>query len=150
MRTILSTGIRAGAGSLRARRGFTFFEVMVAVAVFATGITMIYRALIFSLDLQTHLVHRLYVNNLLDDELAVFRQELGQTADPLLVQSSRSRDVAVVLNNRPVVFRLSFAVEPVAGLPDLLAVRLVINWDERGRVVTLSRATYCLHDEEEG
>ena len=148
MRMILSIGNRAGAA--RARQGFTFFEVMVAVAVFAAGITMIYRALIFSLDLQTHLVHRLYVNNLLDDELAVFVQELGRTGDPLLTQGSRSRDLAVVLNNRPLVFRLEYAVDPVAGLPDLLAVRLVIDWDERGRTVTLSRTAYCQYDGKEG
>lgn len=121
-------------------KGFTFFEVMVAIAILTTGLVMIYKAFLLSVDYQGYLTNRLYAMNLLDHKISLIQREY-QDKGELPVQQ-RGEKFEVVLNRRTVTFQFDMAFEGVDGLEDVLEMVLFLSWEDRGKTRKLSRVAY--------
>jgi len=121
------------------KKAFTFVEIMVTITILATGIVMIYKTFLISLDQQSYLTHRLYANNLLDQkivELGILFQEKGEAA----LQKGSFKDM--MIHNKKIPFEIKTAFESVVNLPDLLQVNMGVYWSEHGRPVRLTRSIY--------
>lgn len=131
-----------GMTARRQRRwaGFTFFEVMVTMAILAGGLVLVYRAMLTTLDHQDYLIARLYAGQLLDDRIAVIEREYDDTAErPVLIGPEVYR---AVLNNQPFTFIMTAEYATVADLEDVSELRVVLSWNERGRPFQMTRAVY--------
>ncbi len=127
-------------GDRKSRRGFTFFEVMVTVAILATGVVMIYKALLLSLDHQSRLTHRLYAMNLLDHKMTSVQRGYQESGTiPLGTSEEIHR---VMLNNRPMAFQFTMNFSDMGDLEDIFQLDLILSWRERGRASHLSRSAY--------
>ena len=122
----------------RGRKGFTFFEVMVTVAIFASGIVMIYKSLLAGLDYHTHLTNRLFALHYLEDQYSSIQREYRLTGQvPLGYHNKR---VDVILDNRPVSFELGVQFEdPMEFKEGVHEFVLTLKWQERGRNRKLKR-----------
>ncbi|OGX07472.1 MAG: hypothetical protein A2Z88_07205 [Omnitrophica WOR_2 bacterium GWA2_47_8] len=121
-------------------RGFTFFELMVTVAILGCGIVFIYRSFFMSLNVIQHLSYRLYGDVLLDNKIQELQEEfyLSGTVD----EASSLQAQTVQINNRPISFVFSADIKQVAKLNDLSFVYLKIMWREGNKNVQLSRQAY--------
>lgn len=122
------------------RRGFTFVEIMVTITILSTGIVMIYKAFLISLDQQNYLVHRLYANNLLDQKIAELGRLFQERGKDALKKEGLVEDV--VIHNKQVPFEIKTFFEDFADLPDLLELNVGVFWSEHGRPVRLTRVAY--------
>ena len=126
--------------SIGNKKGFTFFELMVTVAILSTGITLIYRSFLISLDYQEYLSHRLYAINLLNDAIAIRQWELQDKGKVDLGQHMETVDAK--LNNKKVAFQISTLVRKVDQLENIFELDTVLAWLENGRSVRLVQSTY--------
>lgn len=124
----------------KSRRGFTFFEVMVTVAILSTGVVMIYKALLISLDHQQYLTHRLYAMNLLEDKTVSIQRNYQESGNLPLGENEEIH--RVMLNNKPMSFYFTMDFSNMGDLEDIFQLDLVLSWRERGRLIHLSRSAY--------
>ena len=113
---------------------------MVTVAILSTGITLIYRSFLISLDYQEYLSHRLYAINLLNDAIAIRQWELQDKGKVDLGQHMETVDAK--LNNKKVAFQISTLVRKVDQLENIFELDTVLAWLENGRSVRLVQSTY--------
>jgi prepilin-type N-terminal cleavage/methylation domain-containing protein len=122
------------------RDGFTLLEILATVGVLATGIVMVYKAFLVSMDYQEYLTHRLYAMNLLDHMVAVIQNDY-QTEDQMSSQP-KGEIGEVTLNNRPMAFRLETEIRSIEGLENISELDANISWPEQGKTLRLSKAVY--------
>jgi len=114
-------------------------EVMVAVAILATGIVFIYRSFFISLDYLNHVANRLYAMTLVDNNIALMQGAFAlQKEIPL---GRQARETAVI-NNKEVVFQHATNLRPVAGLKNIYQIDASLSWYEGRRAVSIARAAY--------
>ena len=120
------------------KRGLTFIEVMVTVVVLTVGLLAIYRSFFLGLDYLNHLSYRLSALNLLEGSISSVEHSFRSLKDfdvgPL--------KETLVINNRPVDFQYTIALEPIGNLLTVFKLDITLSWEERGRVITLSRSAY--------
>jgi len=126
--------------SVLGKAGITFFEVMVAIVILSTGIVMVYKSFLKSLDYQSYLTARSCAVNLLEHKIAVIKAEYQENGGVNLVEGIEAYDV--VLNNRPVTFQFDIRYSAVDAVNDISQLDLMLSWMERGRSFYLSRSMY--------
>ena len=124
----------------RGHSGFTFIEIMVTIAILSTGIVMIYKSFLVSMDQQSYLLHRLYANNLLDSEITQLERIFREKGKLALKDDERMKNV--VIHNKDIPFTVKTFFQEIPGLEDLLQMDIGILWLERGKTVRLSRSVY--------
>ena len=129
-------------GRFGSKKGFTFIEVMVAVAILAVGITMIYRALLTSLDVQTHLVHRMYAVHLLDQKAAELQSSLYFQDTSLF--NDRNEDFQISINNRKLAIKTEVEFSKIGEAMRFVDADLSLHWNDRGRNISMGRRFYLL------
>ena len=126
--------------SLQDKQGFSFFEVMVAIAVLSAGLILIYNAFFISVNYTNHLTYRLQADILLDEKIAGLKQLLqDQTVLPLTLTEEVER---VKIHNKPVDFQYTFDLHSVENLPGLFLLDISVSWRENSRRIQLSRSIY--------
>ena len=121
------------------KNGFTFIEVMVTIVILTTGIFMIYKIFLSSLDQQSYLTHRFYASNLLDKKIFE-AQRLFQEKGTFLPKEGLGEDVFI--DNKKLAFEIKTLFQEIPGLEDLLQLDIGVFWLERGRPVRLTRSVY--------
>ncbi len=109
MRTILQTGNRRTGESRRdnaGRRGFTFVEVMVAVAILSLGLVLVSRVLLTSISNARHLRVRMAAFRLLNNRMADFQRQF-QLREEIPLGAEQSEESALI-SHHPVLFRYDF------------------------------------------
>jgi prepilin-type N-terminal cleavage/methylation domain-containing protein len=125
---------------LSQNKGFTFFEVMATVAILATGVVFVYKALFLTLDFQEQLSHRLYALQLLDKKIAEIKIYYKEYEDlPMYFNGQVDR---VYINNRLLQFQYLVDFNSIFEIENLKRVDLSVAWREKGRVLRLSRTSF--------
>lgn len=124
----------------RNNKGFSFFEVMVTVAILATGVVFIYKALFLTLNFQDQLSHRLYALQLLDNKIAEIKSYYKEYED--LPQYFDGKVDRVYINNRLMNFQYFVNFSSIFEIENITRVDLTVAWLERGRRMRLSRTTF--------
>jgi prepilin-type N-terminal cleavage/methylation domain-containing protein len=128
VRTISATGNR---------KGFTFFEVMVTVAILSVGLVFVYKSLLVCVGAYVSYTNRLTVSTWMDEKVWETQQRLLEAPERVKPGSAGK----VMLRNRKVSWRMS--VSPVRA-PRLFRLDLTCLWKEGRRTVELSRETCVL------
>jgi hypothetical protein len=123
---------------LRGEGGITFIEVMVTAVILAAGLVAIYRSFFIGLDYLQHLSCRLYALNLIENKIASAEENFRSLKDFDIGPLSET----AVINNKSVEFRFTVNLEPVGNLLSVFKLDLALTWEERDRVVTISRSAY--------
>ena len=127
---------------MKRKNGFTFIEVMVTVMILATGIVMIYKVFLSSLDHQRYLIHRLYANNVLDQKIEEMQRLFKEKGEESLQQIETVENV--FLRNKEIAFTTIVLFENVPGLKNILQMDVGVSWPERGRPIHLARSVYIV------
>lgn len=122
--------------SLGGSKGYTFLELMTAVAILSIGIVGIYQALLTSLDRQSQLSCRLYANNLIEHRISDVQKQYWMTGE-IPADDGRAEDV--VLDNRRVPFRFTLQTVSAGGLDGLLGAEATLSWTIRDREFNIKR-----------
>ena len=120
--------------------GFTFIEVMVTIMILSTGIVMIYKTFLISLDQQNYLLHRLYANNLLDLEITQLQHVFQEKGRSSLKDNEMTKNA--VIHNKTLAFAIKTFFQDIPELEGTLQMDIGIFWLERGRTVRLTRSVY--------
>lgn len=120
-------------------KGFTFIEVMVAVAILTLGVTMILRSYIISMDRMTYLTNRLYALNHLEDRTAVIERKL-RALKTLPIDMSHFYSIGATND----IFEATENVEfsSVEDFVEVFELDLSISWQEHGLKKQLLRTAY--------
>ena len=124
----------------RSRRGISFIEVMVTLAILTGGLVAIYRAFFLSLDYTTHLTNRLYANVFLNNRLAELQQQYQATGEVLMKFDEDIKKALV--NNREINFTLRTTLKSAENLNQVLWVSLILSWSEQNHPVSLMKSGY--------
>ncbi|MFA5060672.1 MAG: prepilin-type N-terminal cleavage/methylation domain-containing protein [Candidatus Omnitrophota bacterium] len=127
-------------GATKNRFGFSFVELMVAVAVLASGIVFIYRIFFISLNYSNHVVYRLHALDLLSQKIETTERIFREKNE--IVFGSQQEVKTVLINNRPVDFRYVLDFKSVDGLESLYDLTVSVSWAEGVQKKTLSRSAY--------
>jgi prepilin-type N-terminal cleavage/methylation domain-containing protein len=122
------------------RRGFTFFEVMVTVAVLASGLVLVYQSLLTCVEAQAAYGNRLAVSAWMNGKMWEAHERLYQPAE----EGAPEPEGEFVLRNRTV----SWAMSVTGAGQGLYRIDLSCRWTEGRRAMELSRETYVLCVEE--
>jgi len=128
-------------------RGFTFFELLVAVAILALGMVMIYRSFLISLDVQQHLRNRLFAEQLLEDRVATIKYffQIEQKIPP----DQRSAMINSEVGYRTVPFTLEVVESEGTPLVNMTRLDIRLSWPEQKRSFTFNRTLLLFHPEDE-
>ena len=119
--------------------GFTFVEVMVALAVLSLGIVIIFKGFITSLDRLSYLTNRLYATTLLDNRITGIERML-RLYETLPFELNRKEKVNV--GSREIEFRQRMSISEVDDFADVFELDLSLLWDSGDREMILSRSAY--------
>ena len=123
------------------QKGLTFFEMLVAVSILASGMVMIYKGLLLSVDIQEYLMHRLYAGNLLEQKIGMIQRDFQDAEEEnFLIPNGETQEV--VLNNKPIAFQFSYDVRNLGNLKKILQLDVILSWVEHGRSFSLTRSAY--------
>jgi hypothetical protein len=111
---------------------------MLTAVILAAGLVAVYRSFFIGLNYLQHLSCRLYALNLMESKIASAEQNFRSLKDFDIGPLTET----AVINNRPVEFRFSVNTEPVGGLLSVFKIDIALTWQERDRVVTISRSAY--------
>lgn len=138
-----ATGSSRPAPPVGGRGGFTFFEVIVTVAVLATGLVFVYQSLLTCLDAHVSYRSRLAVSSWMDEKVWETQERLLRGGEEMPPDAEGELE----LRNRNVSWRMSIGV---AREPDLYRLNLSCSWKEGSRAAQLSREVYvlCVQEEE--
>jgi hypothetical protein len=125
-------------GRLFRIRGITFIEVMITVIILSTGLVALYRSFFSAVNYLDHLSTRFYALNLMESRIATIEKDFRSLKDfdigPLQEEA--------LINNHPVAFQYTVDFKPVGTLLSVFELDIVLSWQERGRVVSISRTAY--------
>ena len=121
----------------RTRWAFTFFEVLVAVIILASGIALIYKALLISLDYERYISIRLYAMNLLNDRVNQMVMDYERTKQPPLFKTDDTQ--TVTLNHQNITFTFTTGISRSPQVDNLLQADAHIFWNQRGKTFRLTR-----------
>ncbi len=140
--TISTTGNKHSAKffPFRDRKGFTFIEILMTLAVLGGGIVMLYKAFFLCIDYQNHLAYRVYASNLLEDKIAITEQMVRDYK--ILAFEHDKQKEEVLFNNKPVYFDVDIQVALMSDIPSLYQLTVKVSWRENKRDVTMSRSAY--------
>ena len=119
---------------------YSFFEVMVALAIFTLGVVFIYKALFQSMNYVRHLNYRLYANMILDNRIQEIQRLVRANPQKFIKDNKESETVAI--NGQPVQFNFFMDMQMIEGINDGFELTLQVDWMEGDRPVSLSRSTY--------
>ena len=119
---------------------YSFFEVMVALAIFTLGVVFIYKALFQSMNYVRHLNYRLYASMILDNRIQEIQRMVRSNPQKFLKDPKDSETVAI--NGQMVQFNYLMDMQMVDGINDGFEMTLQLNWIEGDHEVSLSRSTY--------
>lgn len=132
--------------------GFTFFEILGALAVLSVGVVMINKALLLSLDFQDGMIQRVYIQNLLSHELAVLQREYAALGPDMPLRTENR--YAAQVNHKQLVFDLISEMTEPAEPQGLRRAWVTVAWSLRGRTLTARREglllTFVRDDAAEG
>ena len=120
--------------------GFTFIEVMTAVAILSFGIVFIYRAFFVSLNYMNHVAYRLHANNILENRITLL-QEILRT-EKKIPFGQKEETQRVLIDNKPVDFRYAMSFKNMGEFQKMFQLDITVFWKERGRDIKLSRTAY--------
>ena len=123
--------------------GFTLIEVMVATAVLALGIVLIFEAFFISLDSFNYCSNYLNVATWVDEKIWQAQDALSHLGSQGFIETEGS----FVNRNKNFDWNLSYNLIDVQ--PDLYKINLVLSWKEGRRKVRVSRAAYAIYEKEE-
>ena len=121
-------------------RGVTFFELLIAVTILATGMVSIYKVLLLSLDYQDYLMQRLYANTLIDYKIESIQQDFQETGPMALALKGETEEA--VLNNKHIAFQFSYDFKNLGELKKILQLDVALSWADHGRSFHLARSAY--------
>ena len=128
---------------MKAKNGFTLIEVMVTVVILATGLTMIYRGFLLSLDHQRYMVRRLHADSVLDEKIKEVKYLFQEKGEAALMKLAEEPAVEhVVINNKDVLFTIITLFQNDPKVENFLQMDIGISWLERGHPIRLSRSVY--------
>lgn len=121
-------------------RGFSFFELMVAMVILSAGLVSIYKSFFLILDYTNHLAYRLEAGVLLDEKIAVISHQL-EGNNQLAIAHARQTD-QVYIANKPIDFVFSYEIHGAENLPGLFVLDIAISWKEGARERSLFRSAF--------
>ncbi len=121
-------------------RAVTFFELLVTVTILASGMVMIYKALLLSLDYQDYLMQRLYADNLIEHKIVLIQQDFQDNGTLELTPQGEIEDV--VLNNKRIAFQFSYDLKDMGDLKSIFQLDVDLSWADHGRSFRLARSAY--------
>lgn len=119
--------------------GFTFVEVMVALAVLSLGIVIIFKGFVVSLDRLSYLTNRLYATTLLDNRITAIERML-RLYETLPFELNRTEKVNV--GSKEIEFRQRMSISEVDDFADVFELDLSLLWDSGKKELILSRSAY--------
>ncbi|HBG62529.1 MAG TPA: hypothetical protein DDX37_11970 [Candidatus Omnitrophica bacterium] len=119
--------------------GFTFVEIMVALAVLSLGIVIIFKGFIVSLDRMNYLTNRLYATTLLDNRITAIERML-RVYETLPFELNRKEKLNV--GAKEIEFRQRMNISEVEDFADVFELDLSLLWDSGGKEMILSRSAY--------
>ncbi len=119
-------------------RGITFIEVMLTVVILSVGLVALYRSFFSAVNYLDHLSTRLYALNLIESRIATIERDFRSLKD----FDIGSLQEEALINHHPVTFQYTVDFKPVGTLLSIFELDMVLSWQERGRVVTISRTAY--------
>ncbi|HNV24443.1 MAG TPA: prepilin-type N-terminal cleavage/methylation domain-containing protein [Candidatus Omnitrophota bacterium] len=124
---------------LNSVKGFTFLEILVALMIFSLGVIALFRSFVIALDRMEYLTHRIYASILLDNRMEkAIRMLRVYQALPVDVQRFDRVDVGP----KKINFEQVLYVKPVEDFSDIFQVDISMKWNQRRRVMSMSRAAY--------
>ena len=118
-------------------KGFTFFEVMVTVAVLSFGIVMIFQAFLTSLNAFSYYLTHLQVQNWADEKIWEISDRLIRK--DTLEDAEMSGEL--VIANKNITWNID--VIPLDFKREFFKLSLLFSWDEGKRKIQLRREAYA-------
>lgn len=125
------------------KRGFTLVEVMVATAVLALGVAMIYQGFFISLDSLGYCRDYLRFAPLADEKIWQAQDTLRRLGPKAELEAAGS----FMEGGRNAGWNLSYHL--LDELSGLYEINLGVLWKNGQRTARLSRGAYALYDEQE-
>lgn len=121
-------------------QGFTFIEVMVALIILSTGIVVILKVFIVSLDQLSYLGNRVYATIALDNKMIRMSRELS-TYNALAIHPLEESE-SIDTGPKNVEYKEQLNISEVSNFSDLFLLDSTISWNEKGRRMQLARSVY--------
>lgn len=119
--------------------GLTFVEVMVTLVILSSGITMVFKSFIVSLDQLRHLTNRLYATTILDNRIAYVERMLrAYKVLPMETDSAQKVDVGV----KEVKFKSEMSISAVEEYVDIFRLDVSLQWQEGNKNLRMSRSAF--------
>jgi prepilin-type N-terminal cleavage/methylation domain-containing protein len=135
-KTILPIGIKRALSP-----GFTFIEVMVTLIILTSGIAIIFKTFISSLDHMTHLRNRLYATTILDNRIQKLERVLRvYKTIPFDFENMDKVNVGEMNIN----FNPKMNIAQVEDYKDIFQLDLSLSWKEGQRPIRLTRSSYIM------
>lgn len=115
----------------------TFVEVMVTIVILSTGIVMIMKSFIVSVDRMSYLNSRLYAHIMLDNRLAIIQRRL-RVFNSLPLDAGKHEKVSI--GAKVVEFKPTINISEVEEFKDIFLLDLTMNWEEGSKDFKLSRS----------
>jgi len=125
------------------KRGFSFVEVMVALAILSGGIVLIYKSFLISFEYIHHLSCRSYAMTILDNKINDLQQIFAAKKEIPFQQNSVGE--SAMINNRLVYFRYQLDFKVVGNLKNIYQLDIALDWDEGSRHKKFTRQVYISH-----
>jgi prepilin-type N-terminal cleavage/methylation domain-containing protein len=121
---------------LSEKRGFTFFEVLVAVVLLSAGIAVIFQSFFFSVSAMRYVSNRIEAGVIMDQEIDRLKMSLvGKT----YVMSDITETKVVGVDP---VFHISLKMRALPGSMGLYELDVTSSWKEGKRDMALERTSY--------
>ena len=133
------------AGTAGRERGFSFVEVMVAVAVLAFGLVLIYKAFFISLDYTEHITHRMHAVILLDNLTSQIQQKVKTEKKPPAGNIESTQQIPI--NNKKVNFHYQVNFTKLEHREDIYQADIALFWTEGERQIRLFRSFYVPYEQ---
>ena len=114
-------------------------ELMVTVAILATGMVMIYRVMLLSLDYQDYLTHRLYGANLLENKVAAIQRNFQYEK---ITSFANGEIQEAILNNKRMTYQFFYVVTNLGTFKNIFQMDVVLSWMDHGRSCSLTKSVY--------
>ena len=113
-------------------------EVMVTAVILSAGLVAVYRSFFITLDHLQYLSCRLYADNLIETKIARAEKDFRDLKDFDI--GSMTEEVEIGKKN--VTLTYSMELKPVGSLLSVFELDITLSWEDRGRMITLSRSAY--------